>query len=316
MIKESAGLEITRTPNFLIVGAAKSGTSSLHTYLSKHPDIYMPTKQKELYFWHAATNPNKSIIRHLGEHRVPVKLGDYLSYFNDAEEGQLTGEACPSYLYFHDHVLNNLKRYHADWENIKIVIILREPVSRIISQYRFVCNKRLDPDCLDFCESLKAEKARRIENKVLPDLFYVDSSRYVSQVGFYLKHFKNVHVCLYDDLKENPRELLTELCGFLEVDSAKLPKFDFEVVNASSEAKKIKHPVFEGFVRSIASFLLGWLPKKLKEKLSSYFNYFVAETVEIPGDEILKLRSDFVEEVSDLEKLIDKNLSRWKVDAL
>ncbi len=303
--------DVTKVPEFLIVGAAKSGTSSLHSYLSKHPDIYMPEKRKELYFWHVATNTNRSIIDHTGEGNIPIRLDEYVEYFKDARKDQVTGEACPSYLYFHDHVLQNLQQHHTNWRDVKIIIILREPVSRIISQYRFVCKKRLDPEFLSFSDSLKVEADRVERNELLPDLFYTDVSKYAEQVEFYLKNFNNVHVCLYDDLKGNPRELLESLCGFLRVDSAKLPEFDFEVVNASAGAKKLKHPLIVQKARSAGRLLLGWLPEGLKVSLREKVEGALSEPVIIPNREVDRLNEMFREEVKRLEKILRRDLSSW-----
>ena len=303
--------KVTSTPDFLIVGAAKSGTSSLHSYLSKHPDIYMPEKRKELYFWHVATNTNRSIIDHAGEGKIPIRLDEYLDYFKGASQGQITGEACPSYLYFHDHVLANLKKCHSKWKDVKIVIILRQPVSRIISQYRFVCKKQLDPEFLSFSDSLKAEPPRVKENKLLPDLFYTDVSKYSEQVEFYINNFKNVHVCLYDDLKESPRELLEILCEFLGVDGDKLPDFEFEVVNASSGARKLKYPWLAKNVRKIGRPVLGWLPKTLKINLKTKFENSISEPVVIPKEEVARLENYFLPEIKRLEALLGMDLSIW-----
>ena len=303
--------DVTNIPDFLIVGAAKSGTSSLHSYLSKHPDIYMPEKRKELYFWHVATNKNRSIIDHAGEGKIPTRLDDYLEYFEDARKDQVKGEACPSYLYFHDHVLKNLKQHHTNWKDVKIIIILREPVSRIVSQYRFVCKKRLDPEFLSFSDSLKAEADRVERNELLPDLFYTEVSRYAGQVEFYRKNFNNVHVCLYDDLKEKPRELLENLCAFLGVDSSRLPEFNFEVVNASTGAKKLKHPLIVQKARSVGSVLLGWLPVGLKASLRERIEGALSEPVVIPGDEVDRLNEMFRPEIDKLEQALGRDLEVW-----
>jgi len=303
--------QVAKVPDFLIVGAAKSGTSSLHTYLSKHPDIYMPQKRKELYFWHVATNPNRSILDHAGEGNIPLRLEEYLEYFEDAREDQIVGEACPSYLYFHDHVLKNLKQHHANWNDVKIIIILREPVSRIISQYRFVCKKQLDPDFLSFSDSLKVEADRVKKNELLPDLFYTEVSKYAEQVEFYLKNFNNVHVCLYDDLKENPRGLVESLCDFLGVDSVKLPELNFEIVNASKDAKKIKHPMIVQKAHSAGRVLLGWLPEGVKVFLKEKVEGVMSEPVVIPEYEVNRLREVFQIEIKRLETVTGKDLSAW-----
>jgi len=303
--------DVTKTPDFLIVGAAKSGTSSLHSYLSKHPDIYMPKKRKELYFWHVATNSNRSIIDHDGEGNIPTRLDEYLEYFDDAQEGQIMGEACPSYLYFRDHVLQNLQLHHTNWKNVKIIIILREPVSRIVSQYRFVCKKRLDPEFLSFSDSLKVEAGRVKRNELLPDLFYTEVSKYAEQVEFYQKNFNNVHVCLYDELKENPRSLLDNLCNFLEVDGSKLPEFDFEVVNSSSGAKKLKHPLIVQKARRVGRLSLFWLPERFKVSLREKFEGALSEPVVIPDNEVTQLNRSFRTEIEKLQQVLGKDLGMW-----
>ncbi len=312
MTKERVNLNMTSTPDFLIVGAAKSGTSSLHSYLSRHPDIYMPEKRKELYFWHVVSNKNKSIVDRLGKECVPLKLEDYLSYFENAKEDQFTGEACPSYLYYYEHVLDNLKKYHSSWSDIKIIIILRNPIDRIASQYKFVCKKNLDPESLSFSASLAAERDRLKNNKMLPDLFYTDVSKYVDQVSFYLNNFNNVHVCLYDELKDRPKELLEELCKFIGVDAKRLPSFEFEVVNASNGAKKIKYPFFNRLAHRLGSVLFFWLPVKHKKRISANFKSLVSEPIHIPEKELETLKATFSEEIKMLEILLQRDLSLWK----
>ena len=298
----------TNIPDFLVVGAAKSGTSSLHSYLSKHPDIYMPEKRKELYFWHILTNANRSIVDHLGAENIPTSLEEYLDYFSDAKPGQITGEACPSYLYFREQVLENLKKYHSNWRDTRIVIILREPVSRIVSEYRFICKHSLDPESLSFSESLKAEPLRLAENKLLPDLFYKKASMYCEQVKFYQDNFKNVRVYLFDDLKDKPAELLDDLCLFLGIDEKKLPSFHFEAVNSSSGARKLKYPA----IMKTARMLLRWLPDSVKKKLSNVGKKVLTENIEIPDYELTRLKDSFREEITCLEKILNRDLTAWK----
>lgn len=271
----------------------------------------MPQKRKELYFWHIVSNPNRSIINHDGKNNIPLTPDEYVEYFKDADQRQVTGEACPSYLYYHDHVLENLKKYHSNWPKVKIVIILREPVNRIISQYQFVCKENLDPDSLSFSASLKAEPGRLRENRLLPDLFYLQLSKYSSQVSFYLKNFENVYICLYDDLKENPRKLLDDLCVFLGVDRERLPDFEFEVVNASKGAKRIKYPLIEKAARRLGRYFICWLPKSLKKGFKSRIKELISEPAIVPDYEISELRKIFYPEIKKLETIIGRDLSCW-----
>lgn len=76
-------------PDFLVVGAAKSGTSSLHHYLNAHPQIFMPQHTKELWFWHIITNPNKAVYVYIPKHEIPQSLLEYLAVFEDSREDQI-----------------------------------------------------------------------------------------------------------------------------------------------------------------------------------------------------------------------------------
>lgn len=105
-------------PNYIIVGAQRAGTSALNYYLSQHPEIF-PSTQKEVHFfdyhyqsgerWYRACFPIKSKL-------IPKGI---------------TGEASPYYM-FHPYALQRIK---ALLPNVKIIILLRDPVTRAISNY-------------------------------------------------------------------------------------------------------------------------------------------------------------------------------------
>jgi hypothetical protein len=118
-------------PNFLIVGAAKSGTTSLYNYLKQHPDIYMP-KHKEPLFMTSEIYANlseKDPRRHLNDEAKVYTYEDYLRLFADAKNEQMLGEASATYLYYYDVAIPKIKRYLGD---PKIVIMLRDPVGGLI----------------------------------------------------------------------------------------------------------------------------------------------------------------------------------------
>src|SRR3990167_8952287 len=95
-----------KLPDFLIVGAAKSGTTSLYYYLKQHPQIFMP-RQKELrYFCLAHIPPIESRKSKL---LGPVwSLDGYISHFREAWDSQIMGEACPGYLYAYEDTIRNI----------------------------------------------------------------------------------------------------------------------------------------------------------------------------------------------------------------
>ena len=122
-------------PNFLIVGAAKCGTSSLHNYLNQHPDIFMPSynargmKVKEPRF----------LVKEIIKNRVHNGVWDfeeYKSLFSDVKHEKLIGESTVLYLYYYETAIKNIKHYLGN--DIKIIIMLRKPVDRAFSAYLHV----------------------------------------------------------------------------------------------------------------------------------------------------------------------------------
>ena len=114
-------------PNFLIVGAAKAGTTSLYEYMRQHPDIFMP-EWKELSFFIGDSNGPL--------HRVK-KPGYYYMVFANANGYKAVGEASTSYLY--DDAAPNIIRDNL--ATIKIIIILRDPVAMSYSLYNHQVRK-------------------------------------------------------------------------------------------------------------------------------------------------------------------------------
>ncbi|MGZ8918140.1 MAG: sulfotransferase family protein [Methylobacter sp.] len=104
-------------PNFMIIGAQKAGTTALYEYLSRHPQI-QPTKVKELHYFNC-------------EARYKNGIEFYRSFFQLDTESKLLFDASPGYL----NNANAPKRIYAHNPNVKIIILLRDPVERAYSAW-------------------------------------------------------------------------------------------------------------------------------------------------------------------------------------
>ncbi len=117
-------------PDFLILGAMRSGTTSLYHYLKQHPEIFMPSLKEPHFFSYFGkpVSPLPSYIR-----SARWNLEDYLTLFESAMNGQLIGEASVSYLYYYRETIENIKRVYRDnYSQLKCIAILRNPVERTI----------------------------------------------------------------------------------------------------------------------------------------------------------------------------------------
>jgi hypothetical protein len=192
-------------PNFFIVGAAKSGTTSLYHYLSQHPDVYMSPNKEPHWFSRIPDVPGR------GSHPV-VSEEEYLRLFKGRTSESAVGEASPSYLW--DESAPH--RIKDAVPQAKIIAILRNPVERAYSHY--MMDVRAGKQELSFAKALERDQQAEVKGWGVSDQ-YIDLGFYAAQVHHYLETFGSarVKVFLYEDLIRDPRALLRSAFGFLDV---------------------------------------------------------------------------------------------------
>ena len=241
------------TPNFFIVGAAKAGTTSLYNYLLDHPEVYLsPIKEPnyfntELKFKNCRSDVQESIILekdYFKENNPKRKhsacfddLQEYLQLYRGATSEKIIGEASTSYLSSSEAA----KEIYAYNKKAKIVIILREPVSRTISHYNM--DIRSGNTSGDLLQDLKSDFNADKKGYFISNM-YIDLSLYYNQVKNYLSVFpkEQILVLRFKDLVAKREEVLKNLCNFLKIDFSKLPLFTLEIHNKTAIPKnKIIH---------------------------------------------------------------------------
>ncbi len=201
------------TPNFFIVGAAKSGTTSLDRYLSQHPEIYIAPR-KETHFF-AADHFLPPFIGPGDEwlnKRVIWDKDQYARLFANVTGEKAIGESSVFYLCFP----GTAERIAQAVPNAKLIIILREPAARTHSAYMHAV--RDGRETLEFAESLNREEERR-KKGFEPLWWYKELGLYYEQVKRYLDVFgtRQVKVLLNDELRANPELVLHDVFVFLGV---------------------------------------------------------------------------------------------------
>ena len=195
-------------PNLLIVGAAKSGTTSLHNYLNQHPDIFMCSPKE----------PHFLINKDIGEQRIHkgvIDLKDYEDLFMEKDHLKYRGESSVMYLSFPEIAIKNIKHYLAD--DVKIIIMLRNPVERAYSGYQHVRRYNMMEN-LSFEDALELGEERYQDVKNLtPASRYLELGNYYNQVNLFKKGFDNIHIVIYDDYKSNFNEELNKIFDYLGV---------------------------------------------------------------------------------------------------
>ncbi len=297
---------ISRWPNFLIVGTARAGTTSLHEYLGEHQDIFMPLQKEPCFFTFYNKEPQFKDSRN----RYTTTTEEYLDLFNGKNQ-KIAGESSTPYMYFHNQSINNIRALVPEYENIKILIVLRDPSERAYSQYMH--NRRDLREELTFEEAIAHEEERKKENWHF-DYFYVDKGFYYDQVKDFQDNFKHVKIVFYDTLEKNPDKLLTDIFQFLNVET--LEKKEMIHRNQSGEMKvkwfkqiitTRKNPVMNFFRklmnRETKKKLRNWMKDKLlrynlkKSEMNPATRKFLIET--------------YKEDILKLQKIVDRDLSDW-----
>ena len=295
-------------PNFLVVGAAKSGTTSLYHYLGQHPEIYVsPVKEPE-YFSFPETQPN-----FIGPNRQPMNGGiitgtdEYHSLFNDVTREKAIGECSTSYLFL-SQAAANIQQTIPD---CRIIMILRNPIDRTYSNY--LDHVMTLNEGLTFEDALQAESERGAEHWRWGYL-YSRQSFYYDQVKRYYDLFDNrqISVCLFDDLVANPVGFMQALYRFLEVDDHFIPD-----VRTPYNPSGVPRAIWlQGFLfgqyRSLR-LVTPLIPKFVKRTVKRLVMKINLRKKSMSGVMRRQLRDLFTADIDALEPLIRRDLARWRI---
>lgn len=300
-----------KLPDFLIVGAAKSGTTSLHYYLKQHPQIFMP-KIKELYFFNFMDSPPNCNNDEWWSKNAVTKIEDYIVHFEDVNDRQMIGEACPVYLYMYENTIKNIKKvYGQNYKRLKIIIILRDPAERAWSH--FSMHRR---DGIGSFTEIKEAIKPAVIGKMLMEgrgiiYDYIGYGMYYGQVKAFMEEFSCLKVFFYDDLCKDARKLLKEMFGFIGVDEDFI--LDMETkYNISGDMRfQCLHTLISGKY-PFKDLLKSFLPYETRQRIKFFIQGKTTRRCRMPDD----IRKELIErhykdDIVKLQGLIEKDLSMW-----
>ncbi len=292
-------------PNLLIVGAAKSGTTSLHNYLNQHSDIFMCSPKE----------PHFLINKEIGKQRINkgiIALKDYETLFSEKSHLKYRGESSVMYLAFPEIAIKNIKHYLDD--DVKIIIMLRNPVERAYSGYQHVKRYNMMEN-LSFEDALEFGEKRYQEVKdFTPASRYLELGNYYNQVNLFKKSFDDIHIVIYDEYKTDFNEELNKVFDYLEVDRIKINTEKRHMVGGWEwESDRIKKLMTQqNFLKSVLKFILPF--KSLRQYIRARFQIANTKAVKAITPETKKwLKEYYKEDVAKLSELLDKNLNHWTV---
>ncbi len=193
---------MNRKIDFLIIGAQKCGTTSLHDYLGQHPEIYMPERKDLPIFVDAGSNE--------------VREQDFDYFYRDLGEERLIGGSFVHLLYHPDSPAR-VRDYNPD---MRLIAVLRNPIERAYSAYWFARREGYETE--SSFESALAQEAKRAAGTIRDrnELTYLGHGRYFEQLSRYVALFdrSQIHVCLAEDLRAEPHSSVLEVLRWLGLD--------------------------------------------------------------------------------------------------
>jgi len=304
-------------PDFLIVGAPRSATSSLYGSLEGSPGVFM-SRVKEPMFFYAWDRPPIFIDAAL---RKPadffiVRPEEYFRLFKTAGPDDLIGEASTWYLRDFETTIPKIRRiYGPDARRVKIVIVLRNPIDRAWSHYWL--KKAHGEENLPFAEAVQADiVAGRLRQNVSPAFDYLGQGLYAPSIQAFRESFDGVKIFLFEDVQKRPKETAADLTEFLG-----LPR--------TAALPAPKHWNASGVPRGPATAWAArrlYLPNAFKAVLKLFLPFHFRQNLKyraagrlfvqpkMAPDFRRSLRPFFEDDIRRLETMIGRDLGAWLRD--
>ena len=274
-------------PDFIGVGFPRCATTWIFENLKKHPKICVSDIKETKFFIDIYNNKQD--------------LKKYKNYFSSCASGKIKGEFTPGYINNKSSLLN----IQESCPDSKLIISLRDPLEREISGYM----NRFRHDTINK-KDIESFFSREFDSKT--DFYY-------PKLKFLFNIFDRdqIHIILFKDIKNNPKEVLTNLFDFLEIDK----EVDLGGVDKKrNQAKKFILPSIQGLMSELYIYSKKnyFFYKILKHvgiyKLGKYVRDLNKNNVKKPKIS-LQVKEDFYaalqEDINNVEKLTGEDLSHW-----
>lgn len=316
-------MQQNKEPNFFVIGAAKCGTTTLYDFLEQHPDVYMsPIKEPHFfcsdirienfsdeykkYVYSRGINIQEYVAGNMSKKYwewYVDEFGTYLKLFKNATNQKALGEISNGYLFSKV----SAKEIKEKYPQAKIVMILRNPISRAYSHY--LANVRDGRTTLPFREEIENDLNKQIKGWCISHN-YIEMGMYYSQVKRFLDAFPTNQVLIFlnDELKSNANNVGRKLFDFIGVD-INAP------INYSNKQNEAKMPKWTGLIKFITQTglkrkLFRALPNSIQAKIKPFF--FKEGSIPKMSEEDKKwLISIFKEDIEKTQALINRDLSHW-----
>ncbi|KXB08190.1 hypothetical protein AKJ56_01675 [candidate division MSBL1 archaeon SCGC-AAA382N08] len=276
--------------DFVGIGAMKAATSWIYECLQEHPELHLAPKDQEQIAFFFKEDPSQK------------ELEDYKYFFKNSNEEQLKGDYHVGYL-TNPQVISRMKERNPE---IKVIVCLRNPIERAFSEYRFLKFAK-DADWESFEEAIRKQPSI-LEN----GLYYEHLKKYFDQFPR-----ENILVLLFDEIRKDPSSFIQKIYAFLEVNDGFVPPSINTKINLTNfKLTWVGRVIHKGIIAPLLYYTKwAWKLKRsvLLKKLLGWFSKFYSSSKKEKSQEAERYLTEYYQEdISNLENLINKELSHWK----
>ena len=203
---------MARLPDFVIIGAARCGTTSLHAYLREHPQVFM-SSEKETDYFSLGDLPSDEVPALAAPWRAKTRA-EYEAFFRDAGDAHAVGEASPTYLFYP----RSAERLRQAIPDAKLICVLRDPVERAYSHFALARKMGFETET-DF-EAAVAREDERWRTDRSMRFTYTRASFYHDGLAEFLARFprERILVLRFEDLSADTAGAMRRIHAFVGVD--------------------------------------------------------------------------------------------------
>ncbi|MEY4767809.1 MAG: hypothetical protein RL637_448 [Pseudomonadota bacterium] len=293
-------------PDFFIVGAMKSATTSVYQALAQHPQLYLSPIKEPNYF---CNDIIQTRIQQQDSWNYIPTIEAYLALFNQANSTQKCGEASVSYLLSH---IAAEKIYQAN-PQAKIIMILRNPIQRAYSHYQMACAFGIETE--SFSSAIRRPIIQYPYMIYQHWNLYLMAGLYYAAVKRYLDYFpaQQVSIIFYDQLQKQFQQILFNICHQLEVSPELLPNsIPFSMTAKQARFSYLNRYLYQSGIKKSLSV---YLPRSWINFFKNYY-YQPIHSPQISITDQHFLQQFFADDILNLSQLLNTDLTDWLRDSI
>jgi hypothetical protein len=288
-------------PDFIVVGAAKAGTTALYWYLADHPQVFMSRVKETNYFAFGLDDDGRLLYGDPELHHFPIRTLDaYQRSFEGADGARAVGEASPIYL----ECPQSATRIRDAIPDARIICGLRDPIDRAYSDYLMYLRSR----------GRRFDPARELTPSAAwarPDSHWMQISLYHEALRRYFDAFRRerIFVFLFDDLKADQAGVVRDIYRFLGADDGFVPDFRTPHNVGGMPASMLMERVFTN--DSLRRAVDPWIPKRAADWARRARTRNLRHAPRLPTELAKELREWFRDDIGKTAELVGRDLNLW-----